>query len=603
MRLCFLLRSSVGTLNVAFPPPDKKDVAGRESELRELALALEAARRNTAFLELLNAVAVASNEASTVEEAMQTSLDEVCRLTGWPVGHVYMLRSDEPDELVPTTLWHQDEPERFETFREVTEAMPLGRGKGLPGRVLASGKPAWIIDVTKDPNFPRNRVATDIGVKAGFAFPVLVGREVVAVLEFFSPAAMEPDESLLEVMAQIGTQLGRVVERRRAEESIRDSEERFRAVSEPALDGIISADAQGNITYFNHGAERAFGYASDEVIGKPLTTLMPERFRDAHSQGLRRFVETGESHVIGSTVELAGRRKNGTEFPLELALATWTTASGVSFTGILRDITVHKDAQETLRTALEREREATEHLRALDEMKNGFLSAVSHELRTPLSGVLGYALTLEREDVFRALSVIEQQEMLHRIAVSARKLERLLTDLLDLDRLTRGILEPHVRATELDVLVRRVVEQADLRGREVLVQAEPMTVHIDGPKVERIVENLIANVIKYAPADTRVWIRVHPEGEGVLIAVEDEGPGIREEMREAIFEPFHRGSDDHSYAPGTGIGLSLVARCAELHGGRAWVENRPGGGASFRVLLPAMPQAPRTSSPVRTTAS
>lgn len=193
--------------------------------------------------------------------------------------------------------------------------------------------------------------------------------------------------------------------------------------------------------------------------------------------------------------------------------------------------------------------------------------------------------------------------MLHRIAVSARKLERLLTDLLDLDRLTRGILEPHVRPTELDVLVRRVVEQADLRGREVLVQADPMTVHIDGPKVERIVENLIANVIKYAPVDTRVWIRVHPEGEGVLIAVEDEGAGIREEMREAIFEPFYRGSEDHSYAPGTGIGLSLVARFAELHGGRAWVENRPGGGASFRVLLPAMPQAPRTSPPVRTTAS
>lgn len=121
--------------------------------------ALGASRRNTAFLELLNAVAVASNEASTVEEAMQTSLDEVCRLTGWPVGHVYMSSSDDPDALVPTTLWHLDETERFETFRKVTETMPLGRGRGLPGRVLASGKPTWIIDVTKDmpamPHAPR----------------------------------------------------------------------------------------------------------------------------------------------------------------------------------------------------------------------------------------------------------------------------------------------------------------------------------------------------------------------------------------------------------------------------------------------------------------
>lgn len=578
-------------------------MAGRDGDLRELSLALEASRRNTAFLELLNAVAVASNEASTVDEAMQTSLDEVCRLTGWPVGHVYMPSPDAPGELVPTKLWHLDEPGRFETFRRVTEAMPLGHGKGLPGRVLASGKPAWIIDVTNDTNFPRNRVATDIGVKAGFAFPVLVGREVVAVLEFFSPAKMAPDDSLLEVMAQIGTQLGRVVERQRAEEALRDSEERFRAVAEPALDAIISADSRGNIMYFNHGAERSFGYAADEVIGKPLTILMPERFRDLHSNGLRRYVETGESRVIGSTVELAGRRKNGSEFPLELALASWTTAKGVSFTGIIRDITVRKEAEEALRTALEREREATEHLRALDEMKNGFLSAVSHELRTPLSGVLGYALTLEQEELYRALSEEEQREMLHRIAVSARKLERLLSDLLDLDRLTRGILEPRVRPTELDVLVRRVVEQADLHGHEVRIEAEPLTVQVDGPKVERIVENLIANVIKYVPEESRVWIRVHPEGEGALIAVEDEGPGIREEMQAAIFEPFLRGSEDHSHSPGTGIGLSLVARFAELHGGRAWVENRPAGGASFRVFLPAIPRGAQAIPPASSRAT
>lgn len=139
----------------------------------------------------------------------------------------------------------------------------------------------------------------------------MLAREVVAVLEFFSPEAMEPDGSLLEVMSQIGTQLGRVVERRRAEEAVRDNEERFRAVAEPALDAIITADALGSITYFNHGAERVFGYGADEVIGKPLTILMPERFRDAHSQGLRRFVETGESHVIGSTAGWETEGRNG----------------------------------------------------------------------------------------------------------------------------------------------------------------------------------------------------------------------------------------------------------------------------------------------------
>src|SRR5438445_5502411 len=130
----------------------------------------------------------------------------------WPVGHLYV--SNGQGEMVPTTVWHLEEPERFRVFREVTEASRLPAGMGLPGRVLATGRPAWIADVTKDENFPRARHALDIGVKAAFAFPVIVGDEVAAVLEFFAIESVEPNEPLLEAMAHIGSQLGRVVERR-----------------------------------------------------------------------------------------------------------------------------------------------------------------------------------------------------------------------------------------------------------------------------------------------------------------------------------------------------------------------------------------------------
>jgi len=169
---------------------------------------------------LLQTIAAASNEAQTVESAMQTALDRVCAHTGWPVGHVY-LASAEGDELIPTTLWHLEKPEQFETFRRVTEKTRFPNGVGLPGRVLAAGRPIWVVDVTKDDNFPRAKQALDIGVRAGFGFPVLVGREVVAVLEFYSPIPLEPSEPLLLMMAHIGTQLGRVVERKRAEESLK----------------------------------------------------------------------------------------------------------------------------------------------------------------------------------------------------------------------------------------------------------------------------------------------------------------------------------------------------------------------------------------------
>jgi signal transduction histidine kinase len=209
-------------------------------ELAARKRAEEALRRQTTFVKLLQEVAVAANEATTIEEAMQFALDQVCAHTGWPVGHVSIAAEDSTGELTPTTIWHLNNPEQFETFRKVTEATRLAPGVGLPGRVLASKKPAWIIDVTKDPNFPRAKAATDIGVRAGFGFPVLVGTQVVAVLEFFSDKAIEPDEPSLELMAHIGTQLGRVVERKRAEKALYKAKEAAEAATRAKSEFLAS---------------------------------------------------------------------------------------------------------------------------------------------------------------------------------------------------------------------------------------------------------------------------------------------------------------------------------------------------------------------------
>ncbi|MCH8872831.1 GAF domain-containing protein, partial [candidate division KSB1 bacterium] len=184
-----------------------------------------ALREQTEFVRLLEKIAVAANEALVVEDAMQVCLDEVCALTGWPVGHLYVLAADGTGELVTAKRWHLDNPRKFKTFQQVTEKTRFAPGIGLPGRVLQSGKPAWISDVTKDPNYPRAKLAKDIGVKAAFCFPVLVGTKVAAVLEFYTPEAVEPNDQLLEVMAQVGTQLGRVIERKAAEAAVAEAQE------------------------------------------------------------------------------------------------------------------------------------------------------------------------------------------------------------------------------------------------------------------------------------------------------------------------------------------------------------------------------------------
>jgi signal transduction histidine kinase len=268
--------------------------------------------------------------------------------------------------------------------------------------------------------------------------------------------------------------------------------------------------------------------------------------------------------------------------------------------GLIVDITRQRLAKERMRfgigereralaleTELEAEREESAELRALDEMKNTFLAAVSHDLRTPLAAILGLAVTLERH----SLDEDEAKELASRIAANARRLDRLVTDLLDLDRLSRGIVEPSLRAVDVGALVVRVVEDSDVVvGRAISIRSEHVVAEIDAAKVERIAENLLANAARHTPPDARIWVTVRPDAKGVLIEVEDDGPGVPADQRQAIFQPF-RQVDVVAHSPGVGIGLALVGRFAELHGGRAWVEDRDGGGASFRVWLPGHPNA------------
>ena len=212
--LCWLQNRSQKELAAAHLNLEER-VKNRTLQLNEANLLLE---QKSAFVQLHKDIAVASNETRKVTETFQYCLKRICNHTGWPVGHLYLVDNSANPPLVSSTIWHLDDLDQFETFREISEATAFDPGIGLPGRVLTSGKPAWIIDVTQDPNFPRAKLSHDLGVKAGFAFPILIREEVVGIMEFFSEEAAEPKDELLEVMGHIGTQLGRVIERQRAEQ-------------------------------------------------------------------------------------------------------------------------------------------------------------------------------------------------------------------------------------------------------------------------------------------------------------------------------------------------------------------------------------------------
>jgi PAS domain S-box-containing protein len=358
-------------------------------------------------------------------------------------------------------------------------------------------------------------------------------------------------------------------------------------------------DMDGLIIGWNPQAETTFGWSAEEVLGRSLVeTIVPHAHRVAHTEGLQRWHETGEGAVLNSRIEIQALRRDGRLFPVELAIVPVAVGEETVFSAFIRDISDRKRAQEDLERALEVEREAAARLRTLDEMKDTFLQAVSHDLRTPLAAILGMAITLERGDV--GLAPEETRELAGRIEHNARRLERLVTNLLDLDRLARGVLTPTFEPTDVGDLVRRMVTETDPSGRQVEVSAESVIVSIDPPKVERIVENLLVNAIKHTPAGTPVRVFVTPSELGVMITVEDEGGGVPQELREKIFEEFRQGTAPHP-SPGVGIGLTLVRRFAEMHHGHAWMEEREGGGASFRVFLPkehpATPGEPPAEGP------
>jgi PAS domain S-box-containing protein len=359
------------------------------------------------------------------------------------------------------------------------------------------------------------------------------------------------------------------------------------------LDQVIPDDPGHSIPlYISPQIEDLLGYPVSEWLGEGelwLQVLHPddaERMR-AEDENARRLLTplSAEYRMIA--------RDGRVVWVSEKAAVVTDERTGTRYwQGVMVDITARKEAEadrelavERLRAALDTERQAAERLRALDEMKNDFLNAVSHELRTPLAGVLGNARTLQR--LGTDLAAKDQQDLLTAIVTNAHRVERLLDDLLDVDRLTRGAAMVERSPVDLGDLVASVVSHVSPNNHNFHVDPGHARAELDVPKVERIVENLLSNAVRHTPSGTSVWVRFEEGADGVLLVVEDDGPGVPPELRRSIFEPFQRGGDGPTSPPGLGIGLSLVARFAELHLGRAWVEERAGGGASFRVFLPS----------------
>jgi PAS domain S-box-containing protein len=380
-----------------------------------------------------------------------------------------------------------------------------------------------------------------------------------------------------------------ITARREAENNLAEAEARFRALVEqtPTITYLDSAGGPPYTLYMSPQSTTILGYSPQDWYDNDdlLDTLV-------HPDDVERAAHAPESAgVHDARYRLIAKDGHTVWIHDQARLILDDEGKPKYWQGVLIDITEHKHTQE-LERDLTLERETAQRLRVVDDMKNTFLQAVSHDLRTPLAGILGLAVTLSRKDLH--LDRDEMRDLAYRIAQNARKLDRLVTDLLDLDRLTRGIVEPLFRPTDVGALVSQLVADSEaLVDRDVNVKTTSILIACDSAKLERIIENLIGNAVKHTPPTARIWVRVEPWEGGALIVVEDDGPGVPADQREKIFEAFLQGETTSPHLSGVGVGLALVARFAELHDGAAWVEERPGGGASFRVFLPTRPAGSR----------
>jgi len=547
---------------------------------KETAWLREQLSREKRARELLQNVSVAANEAGTIDDVLQVAVDLICDSTGWPVGHVY-LPSNETT-LTPSSIWHFADPEKFRVFRDVTEASPLSSGTGLPGRVMETSKAEYINDLRSDTNFPRIHAANNLGVRAGFAFPVLAGKQLLAILEFFSEQPGVPDRQLLEVLANIGTTLALIIRQKFGEIALRESEIRFRSITQSANDAIITANSQGVMISWNIGAEKLFGYQEEEVLGKPLTQLIPERFRESHRIGLARVSLTGESRVIGKTVELAGLRKDSTEFPLELSLASWKMENNVFYSGIIRDISERKQAEQRLREFTEHlERRVQDGIDALREAERmaaygNMVATVAHEIRHPIFALQAAAYVL-KDKIKSEESLSKQYSILER---ETARMTRLMDDLLEFAKPPSLLLSNVDPASLLEEAKQVFATQNEALKVEVIISSSLPRVVMDRDRILQVLMNLMSNAQKHVTKLKEIRISAQPANSSVLFAVHNDGSGISPDQLEGIFEPFF------TTGKGTGLGLAIVKRIITQHHGSVYVESDPQNGTTFSFHLP-----------------
>ena len=563
-----------------------KEVADR---VRAEDLAKQAANE----AQVLSATVQVAATTESFNDALQQCLDIICDYVGWPVGHLYLPSSNDGGYIESTSVWHLNDPQAFQEFRRVTERTRFARGVGLPGRVLSSGEPEWIEDVQKVDNFLRVRMGEDIGVRGAFGFPVKIGDEPVAVLEFFSTEAVKANQHVLDVMGVVGSQIGRVLERERTRstliqksEELGQSNEQLNRLLEFIPHSIVVVERTGTIMKVNAQTISVFGYSEDDLLGQPVAILLPERIKDRDRAARADWFSNSPDSTV-SGLEEFGRRKDGNEFPIEVSIGPVNIANETWAIAIIQDVTERRQSEEEIQ-------ELNEGLRQSNSELESFSYSVSHDLRAPLRAIGGFSKILMLEHSSELPP--QAQHYLEMVQQGAEQMGKLIDDLLAFSRLNRQPLQE--LPVDLESLVQQVIDELwkEQEGRHVEISVGELPVCRGNPNLlKQVFVNLLGNALKFTGKREEAVIEVGyrndvdsaKAGEGVYF-VKDNGAGFDMRYAENLFGVFQRLHPAADFE-GTGVGLAIVQRIIVRHGGRIWAEAEVDKGATFYFTLEGGP--------------
>ncbi len=513
------------------------------------------------------AVGAALTKAETLPKALGLCAEAMVRHLGAATASLWTLAENDDVLELQGSAWA-----RRPLFGQDAR-IPVGEFR--IGAIARDRRPALLDLRTGEEREDDKDWARREGMSAFAGYPLVVEDRLVGVMAMFATRPLT--ETALDALASVADEIALGIDRARASQALRASEALTRAVVDNMMEALIIVDGKSVVRAMNPAAGRIFGYTAEELVGRPLSLLVPESVK----KDPLLFLKEAARRSLGRITEWEGRRKNGEVFPFELALFEFQTPEGRRLGGSIRDISERRE---------------------VERLKKEFVSTVSHELRTPLTSIRG-SLGLLAGGVLGELPPQAAEVM----AVAERnvvRLVRLINDILDLERYDTGRIEMNCETIALDSVFTRSLEAvrsfADQEGVTLEISSTDAQIWGDGDRLVQVLVNLLSNAVKFSPRGSTVHLSASREEGCALVRVRDEGRGIPSSFRAAIFERFRQvEASDARQKGGSGLGLAICKAIIEQHGGSIGVESEEGKGSEFWFRLPDSSRAvkPDTALP------